>query len=227
MTLKNVLLLFLLAGCAAGPRPVPANADERSRLSMAEEALLNGNKLTATFELDSRGANAAHMTGTLELIDGNAIHLVAEGNFKSEPVQIELDSRDSSGINRSTTKGASVSSHRDPPASKLRQALAVGLARMGLLHNLVTLALDKPIEKLEGGIDEWVKAIEVKSGAAESINGEPCRRVESVVQVEGQRMGESSLCISDATALPLQRNLTVHFPEGDMTLVETFKWQQK
>jgi hypothetical protein len=167
------------------------------------------------------------MTGTLELIDGNALHLVAEGNYKSEPVQIELDSRDSSAINRTTTKGASVSSHRDPPASKLREAIALGLARMGLLHNLVTLALDKPIEKIDGGIDTWVKSIEVKDGASESVDGEVCRRVESVVQVQGQRMGESSLCVSDITALPLQHDLTVHFPEGDMTLVETFKWQLK
>lgn len=227
MTLKKYSLLLLLAGCAAGPRPVPSSADALTRLSHAESALLTAKNLTATFELDSKGANAAHMTGTLDLVDGNALHLVAEGNFKSEPVQVELDSRDSSAISRSTTKGASVSSHRDPPAAKLRQAVSLGLARMGLLHNVVVLALDKPLDKIEGGVEDWVKPIDVKDGASESINGEACRRVEHVVQVEGQNMGEASTCIADATGLPLQRNMTVHFPEGDMTLVETYKWQLK
>lgn len=228
MTLKKMFaVLFLLTGCAAGPRPVPASANEIRRLSMAEDALLYGNNMTATFELDSKGANAAHMTGTLELIDGNALHLVAEGNFKSEPVQVELDSRDSNAISRVTTKGASVESHRDPPASKLRHAVALGISRMGLLHNVVTLAMDQPLDKKDGGFENWAKTIEVKDGASENINGEVCKRVDFVVQVEGQRMGEASVCISDATSLPLQRNMTVHFPEGDMTAVETYKWTLK
>lgn len=228
MTLKKTLsLLLLLAGCTSGPRPVPASANEIRRLSQAEEALIFGKNMTATFELDSKGPNAGHMTGTLELVDGNAIHLVAEGNFKSEPVQVELDSRDSSAISRSTTRGASVSSHRDPPATYLRRAIAVGLSRMGLMHNVVTLALDKPLDKIDGGMEDWVKVLDLKDGASESINGEVCRRVEFVVQVEGQKMGESSMCIADATGLPLQRNMTVHFPEGDMTLVESYKWQLK
>lgn len=227
MNATKCLLLFLLAGCAAGPRPVPSSADAAARLSHAESALLNGKNMTATFELDSKGPNAAHMTGTLDFVDGNALHLVAEGNFKSEPVQVELDSRDSSAISRSTTKGASVSSHRDPPASKLRQAISVGLARMGLLHNVVVLALDKPLGQIEGGVEDWVTAIDVKDGASENINGEACRRVDSVVQIEGKKIGESSSCISDATGLPLQLNMTVHFPEGDMALVETYKWQLK
>lgn len=224
---KKFALLFVLAGCAAGPRPVPASANEIRRLSMAEDALLYGNNMTATFELDSKGENAAHMTGTLELLDGNALHLVAEGNFKSEPVQVELDSRDSSGITRTSTKGASVESHRDPPASKLRHTVALGISRMGLLHDVVTLALDKPIDKIDGGFENWAKTIEVKDGASESINGEVCKRVDFVVQVEGKKMGEASMCISDATALPIQRNMTVHFPEGDTTVVETYKWTLK
>lgn len=220
-------LLLLLAGCAGGPRPVPASSSAVERLAMAESALLSGQNLTATFEIDAKGENAAHITGTLDLIDGNAMHLVAEGNYKSDPVQLELDSRDASGITRTTTKGANVSSHRDPPAARLREAVTVGLARMGLLHNLVKLSLDQPMDKVEGGIIEWVRPIDLKDGASESINGEVCHRVDFTVQVEGVKLGEASVCIADSTGLPLQRNQTVHFPAGDMTEVETFKWQVK
>jgi hypothetical protein len=224
---KRFIVLTLLAGCASGPRPVPANATAADRLTLAETALTGGKHLTGTFEIDSKGENAAHLTGTLELIDGNAMHLVAEGNFKSDPVQLELDSRDSAGIVRTTTKGASVSSHRDPPADKLREAVALGLARMGLLHNLALLSQDQPFEKTGGGFGEWVKPLAPKDGATDTVNGEPCKRVDFGVQVEGKNMGEASVCIADATGLPLQRSSTIHFPGGDMTLSETFKWEMK
>lgn len=225
--MKRLVLLTFLAGCASGPRPVPSSATAAERLAHAESALLGGKNLTGSFELDSKGENAAHLTGTIELVDGNAMHVVAEGNFKSELVQVELDSRDPTGIVRTTTKGPSVSSHRDPPASKVREVMALGIARMGLLHNLVVLTMDQPLEKTEGGYDEWVKAVEAKDGAAESFNGESCRRVDYVLQVEGKRMAEASVCIADATGLPLQRTQTVHFETGDMTETETFKWQMK
>jgi hypothetical protein len=224
---KRFILLSLLAGCASGPRPVPANATAADRLTLAETALTGARHLTGTFEINSKGENAAHLTGTLELIDGNAMHLVAEGNFKSDPVQLELDSRDEAGIVRTTTKGASVSSHRDPPADKLREAVALGLARMGLLHNLALLSMDQPFDKTGGGFSEWVKPLAPKDGASDTINGEPCKRVDFGVAVEGKNVGEASVCIADATGLPLQRSSTIHFPTGDMTLSETFKWEMK
>jgi hypothetical protein len=220
-------MLMLLVGCAAGPRPVPPSATAAERLALCEGALLGARNLTGTFEIDSKGENAAHLTGTLELIDGNALHLVAEGNFKSDPVQLEVDSRDPTGTGRSTTKGPSVSSHRDPPASKLREAIALGLSRMGLLHHLALLSNDEPLEKTGGGMAEWVKALAPRDGASDTVNGEACKRVDFSVEVEGKTMGEASLCIADATGLPLQRTQTVHFPAGDMTVSETFKWQMK
>ncbi|MEQ1734961.1 MAG: hypothetical protein ABL886_00860, partial [Rhodoglobus sp.] len=222
-----LILVTLLAGCASGPRPVPSGATAAERLGLAESALVGAKNVTGTFEIDSKGENAAHLTGTLDLVDGSGLHLVAEGNFKSETVQLELDSRDPTGILRTTTKGPSVSSHRDPPADKLREAVGLGIARMGLMHNLALLSLDQPIEKTGGGFGEWVKATGPKDGASETVNGEACKRVEFGVEVEGKSMGEASVCIADATGLPLQRTSTLHFPGGDMTLSETFKWQMK
>lgn len=221
------LLLLAGAGCAHTPRPVPPDALPGDRLLHAERTLLTANGLTAAFELDSKGENPSHFAGTLELISGQALRVTAEGHFKSEAVHVELDSRDPDGTNRATTKGPTVSSHRDPPAAQLREALAITLVRMGLLHNLVKLTLDAPIEKAEGGVQDWVKALEPKDGASEAVDGEPCRRVDFELHVQGTRMGEASLCIADQTGLPLQRNLTVHFPAGDMQVTESYKWQVK
>ena len=225
--MKKCSLLIVLAGCASGPRPVPPSLTAAERLHFAEGALLEGKNLTGTFEIDSKGENAAHLTGTIELIDGNGLRLMAEGNFKSEPVQVELDSRDPSGIVRTTTKGPSASSHKDPPAQKLREAVGLGIARLGLLHNLALLSLDQPVDKAAGGFADWVKPLAPKDGASDTINGEPCRRVDFGIEVDGKNLGEASMCIADATGLPMQRSQTVHFPTGEMTVSETFKWQMK
>lgn len=225
--MKRYSVLILVVGCASGPRPVPASVTAAQRLDFAERALLEGKNVTGTFEIDSKGENAAHLTGTIELIDGNGLRLVAEGHFKSEPVQLELDSRDPSGTVRTTSKGPSASSHKDPPSEKLREAVSLGIARMGLMHNLALLSLDQPVDKAGGGFAEWVKPLAPKDGTSDTINGEPCRRVDFGIEVEGKTMGEASLCIADATGLPMQRSETVHFPTGEMTVSETFKWQMK
>ncbi len=225
--MNRFALLALVAGCASGPRPVPSSATATQRFELTERALLESKNLTGTFEIDAKGENAAHMTGTIEFLEGNALHLVAEGNYKSDPVQLEVDSRDPTGILRTSTKGPSVSAHRDPPAVRLREAVAMGISRRGLLSNLALVSMDQNLEKTGGGFPDWVKMLELKDGAAESINGEACRRVEYVMEVDGQNLGQASVCISDATGLPLQRNQTVHLTTGDTTVVETFKWQVK
>lgn len=223
--MKRALFALVFAGCAAGPRPIPADASPQERLAAAERALLSTKGATATFDIESQGENASTMTGTLELIDGNALRLQGTGAYKSEAVQVELDSREPDSPHRASTRGPNVSSHRDPPAPKLREAVALGLARMGLLHNLVVLSMDRQVDKAEGGFDAWVQAVDVKAGGAETVADVPCTNVEFGIQVSGQRMGEAALCIADATGLPVLRKATVHFPAGDMTVTEKFTWK--
>ncbi|PZR06707.1 MAG: hypothetical protein DI536_29795 [Archangium gephyra] len=223
--MKRALLALVFAGCAAGPRPVPSSATPAERLAAAETALLNAKGYTSTFDIESTGENAATMTGTLELLDGNALRISSDGAYKNEAVHVELDSRESDSPHRASSRGPNVSSHRDPPAPKLREAVALGLVRMGLLHNLVTLAMDRPLDKSEGGFDGWVKAVDVKAGSSVNASEVPCTNVDFGIQVSGQRMGEGTLCIADATGLPVLRTGVVHFPAGDMTVTEKFTWK--
>ncbi len=218
---------MLITACVSGPRPVPESLPPDERLALAETVLLTARNVTGTFEIESKGENAAKMTGTLRLYDGNALYLQAEGNFKSDPVQVLVDSRDPEGTTRTLTKGPSVSSHRDPPAPKLREAVALGLSRMGLLHNLMKLSLDQAIDRADGGFGAWVKAVAPKDGHSDTVHGESCRRVDFGIEVEGHAMGEASVCVSDLTGLILNRRQTVHFPQGDMIVSETFTWEVK
>jgi hypothetical protein len=219
------VVALVFAGCASGPRALPDTVVGLDRLKASEEILLTAPKLNAKFEIESQGENPAKLNGTVLFFGGNALHVVAEGHFKSDAVQLTLDSRDPNGINRTLTRGPSANSHRDPPASKLREAVVLGLVRMGLLHNLATLTMDRPIDKVDGGFADWVKPLAPSDGHSDVIKGVACRRVDFHIDVEGRDMGEASLCIADATGLPVQRKQTVHFPQGDMTVVESFTWQ--
>ncbi|MFT3706338.1 MAG: hypothetical protein QM817_01600 [Archangium sp.] len=225
--MKRWLVLLAISGCASGPRAIPDTVVGLERLKASEEILLAASDLHAKFEIESQGENPSKMTGALHFFGGNSINLISEGHFKSDQVQLTLDSRDPNGINRTLTKGPSANSHRDPPASKLREAIVLGLVRMGLLHNLAILTMDRPIDKADGGFGDYVKALAPSDGHSDQINGVACRRVDFHIDVEGRDMGEASVCIADATGLPIQRKQTVHFPQGDMTVVESFTWEIK
>lgn len=216
-------LVLLLGACTAGPRPVPAGLTPAERLAFSEEVTLNA-RAVGTFEIDAKGAHAAHLTGTLELTGTNALSLVAEGRFDGDAVRLELDSR-SGPINRTTTRGPVANAQRNLPQPALNEAVAIGLVRMGLLHNLALLVDDKMISKAEGGVRAELAAADVRDAGPDASNGEPCRRLDYTLQVGGKPMGEGSVCLADATGLPLQRRLTVHFPDGDMTDTERFTWK--
>lgn len=215
-----------LAGCASGPRPMPADLSPAERLAFSESVLQAARGASATFEVEATGSLTAKLSGTLQLVDANALSLTAEGTFAADPVRVELDSR-SGDINRSLTKGASVSGQHEPPASALTEAVVLGLTRMGVLHNLARLVADEGIDRARGGAPGWVKALDVKEGGPDTAGGEACHRVDFSIEVAGERAGEASVCLSDATALPLHRRQTVHFDSGDMSVVETFHWTVK
>jgi hypothetical protein len=221
----GLALAVALGGCASGPRPVPAQLGASERLAFAEEALL-GARATAAFDVEATGPHAARFTGTLELTGTGALALVAEGRLDREDLKLELDALHGEP-NRSVTKGASVSGSRGGAASKLGEALGLGLVRQGLLHDLVALGEDRLPDHAGGGYRQAVQAVDVHDGAADTADGQSCHRVDFTVQVDGQRQGEASLCIADATGLPVLRRAAVHSPEGDLTQTERFRWTLK
>ncbi len=214
----------VLAGCAAGPRPVPSSLAPAERLAFAEEVLLAA-RATAAFELNSEGAHDSHLTGTLELTGSNALQLVAEGKFDRDDVRVEMESL-KGDINRSVTRGPSVTAHHAAPAPKLSEAICVSLVRQGLLHNVAMLVLDQPVDKGEGGVREELGAENLRDAGTEQVDGESCHRLKWTLLVEGKAVGETSLCVSDATGLPLAREATLQL-DRPMTHREHFTWTLK
>ncbi len=218
-----VLAALLLAACASGPRPVPAGLSPVERLAFAEAALRGARGAQGTFELEADGPLAAKLQGTLTLAAGDGVVLKAEGTLSGATVAVELDSR-TGFVDRSLTKGASVSANRDPPASALGEAVALGLTRLGMLHHVARLASDQGLDHADGGVADWVKVVDVKDDGVDQVDGVPCHRVGFTVQVDGQRAGEASVCVADATGLPLHRRQTQRGGAGDVTVTERFRW---
>lgn len=226
MKAARVAVLLTVAACATGPRPMPEGLAPAERLSFTEAALQKARGVSATFDVVAKGSLTATMSGKLDLVEKNALALTAEGTFAGEQVRVELDSR-SGDVSRSTTKGASMSGSRDPPAPALTEAVTLGLVRMGVLHNLAKLAADQGVDRAQGGAGDWVKAVDVKPGVADTSGGQPCHRVDFSLEVAGQPAGQASVCLSDETSLPLHRRQTVRFESGEMTVEETFRWTVK
>lgn len=218
-------LWVLPVACASGPRPAPGGLSPAERLAFAED-VLRSSAVRGTFELDSHGAHESHFTGTLELTGSNALLLVAEGRRDGADVKLTLDSM-SGEPNRSVSRGPSVSGHRGGATAQLNDAVAIGLVRLGLLHDVALLSDDEMIAQAEGGVREYVVARDVKDAGPDQVDDEPCHRLDFIVAVEGKPKGEATVCFSDATSLVLQRRQTVHADSQDMTVTERFKWISK
>ena len=92
-----------------------------------------------------------------------------------------------------------------------------------LLHRLGGTAAAHPWRT----ICAWVLLAVALTGAADSFGGETCHRVEFTIEVNAAPRGEASVCIADATGLPLHRTQTVRFEAGPMSVTETLTWKFK
>lgn len=217
-------LALVVTACASGPRPMPAGVSGTERLRLSEEALLSAKDVTMSWEAEAKGSLVASVKGELVLAGGNALRLTADGTVRGVPLHLELDSR-TGELNRSLSGGATVSGHHEPLPAKLGEAVLLKLSRMGLLHDVVKLSNDQLPDSVEGGVSQFVKAVQVHDLAPSTSGGQPCHVVSWVDEVGGQSAAEAEACIGDATSLPLERRMTAHFPAGDMTVTEKYSWK--
>lgn len=98
-----------------------------------------------------------------------------------------------------------------PPA--LKEAVVLGLTRMGIMHNLARISYNQLPERKIGNIKEWltVERLIYHNDNSMSFN----------VMANGQNSASAKLWI-DETGLPLKRKQTVCFPQGKLRVIETF-----
>lgn len=223
--------LALACACSAPPPPAPAAAPapdyEVVPISTAEEAAAGAEAAFAAleerllsapvamrFHITSEGAFASELAGTLRM-EGDVARLEARGTFGADSARLHL-AADADSVRGGN--GERIFAGPTPPA--LREALALGLTRMGLLHNLARLVAASPPDHAEGGAGEWVGT----EGHAWVEGGEAGEMRFGIV-VDGTDVAEATLRLDPATGLPAVRTQTVRFPGGEMRVVERYEWE--
>jgi hypothetical protein len=166
------------------------------------------------FEVEAVGAVEVALTGDLFLGPEGAARLEARGIFAGR----EVDVMAVSDGERLLWSGAP---EPVPAPEGLRDALAVGLTRMGILHNVARLTAGAPPDHIEGGVRDWVVVSPDSAGAAPApdLTGEGLTRA---ITVDGVPSGAFRLTFDEEGRIPRIRRQRVDFPEGRMEVTERY-----
>lgn len=109
------------------------------------------------------------------------------------------------------------------------KAIAIGLVRMGILHNVAVLNGARPPDHADGGVRDWVERREATYTRAvtelEATRDDlPSPPVSMQIVVDGQPAGEATVWIDPSLGLPIERHQVVVFPEGEMRVRESYTW---
>ncbi len=211
-----------IAGEAADPiedTPTPHGHDAWAEQTFGdlEERLLEASAVEVQFRIESKGAVESAVEGTLTWTGAEALSLVAKGTFAGEPIDLALQA-DASSF--STSVGGSVRESGPRPAA-LVEAVAIGLTRMGLLHNIAVLVGGLPPDHAEGRVREWVEIGQVRLGEPELLGDAKARPLELAISVDDQWIGEATLWLAES-GLPIEREQVMNFPEGQMRVTERY-----
>lgn len=212
---------------AAGPIdgvPESAPLDLGPELSSVEQTLLDLD-FVVRFDVESSGALHSRFVGELRAVDDEVI-LSANGKFGDKVFDLHLHG---DGKTLEGTNGTTKLDLPQPPA--LKEALVIGLVRMGILHNLAVLISARPPDHADGGVQDWVQTESVvlgaKVGPEQPTEEAPDQEAMSFgLVVAGADAGNATLWWNPTTKLPLERHQVVDFPEGQMVVRETYTVSQ-
>lgn len=200
-----------------GGEAVSAAESEGARaLADLEQRLRDARAITIECAIESEGAVESTLSGRIELAGADA-HWEVTGTFAGRPTELSLLAR--AGDLRG---GNGESSFDTPRPPELGDAIVTGLVRMGLLHNLASLASGEPPDVRATSASGWVVLRDVVLEPAREVDGVTAIPVRFGIDVGGQPMAEGILYLDAARMLPVRREQTVHFEQGDMRVVERY-----
>jgi hypothetical protein len=211
-----------LSGEPAPPVDDSAEAKQKDAwaartLSALERRMQAAARVEIGYVIESEGAVVSQLEGKLIWERDGALAWTVTGMFMGEPQQLEL--RGDARTLEIVSAGQSRWTGPRPPA--LVEAVAIGLTRQGLLHNLAMLVGGLPPDHAEGGVAEWVAAVEPQLGESEVFGAGEARPLEFQITVSDQLVGRATLWL-DERGLPIERRQVVNFAEGQMRVTERY-----
>jgi len=208
-------LLFCIGFLAA---PVVLAESGEELFTTLETRLQEAANVTIGAVITASGAVEARVAGETQLVAGKQLRFGFRGSFMGEQWTAELFSNKTD--TRWRTENDFFSVERGP---ELEQSILLGFTRMGLLHNVMTIGSGKAPEHADGGVAEWVKAVNFTEVVDEDLKGRATRRFEFEILVDGQDSGAVTLWLDAETGMPARREQVVQFPDGEMKVVEIYR----
>lgn len=217
VSMLRTVAVVLIAGLAAGSTSLRAQGREdpsrhfEDRSRDAEARLVALDTISMDFEVTAEGAVAVSLEGSLRRAGDRDLELRATGSFAGQEVDLHL-----TVDGETMTWGNGAASSEGPVPAELWRALAVGLTRMGILHNLARLFGGAPPDHADGGVGEWVTVHDFRPARGLSLF--PVAGFD--ITVAGEPSGSAELFFLHG--LPVGRLQTVNFPQGDMRVGESY-----
>lgn len=233
--------LLMLVGC---PRSAPSNTPTTEATPAAEspsprapdalvrdpgadfEALereLLRDSYRVEFTLQATGFVEARLRGVLRATP-ETLGLEATGSFAGQVVNLEFMD------DGTRMRGRNGERKFDLPHSEhLRDAIGIGISRMGLLHSVAVLSGGRPPDGSGGGVREWVRVQNLRYERAitdiePSTADLPDAPLSFELTVDGQPSGAATVWVEAARSLPVERHQRTEFADGTMNVRETYTW---
>jgi hypothetical protein len=187
--------------------PTAAGTGPAADFFALEERLLAADGMRFEFRVTAEGVIEADLQGALDIGPAADARLAASGTFDGQPVDLLLRT---SGNQLELGNGTNVTRTATP--AYLKEALVIGVTRMGVLHNLARLTAGAAPDHAAGGVRDWVT---LGSFAADA------GALSFDLTVAGEPAGSAALQV-DSAGHPMLRRQTVEFPAGQMRVVERY-----
>ena len=213
----GVWVTLMVVDPALAAEETQPEVDVSKELVEIESRLLEAPSIRLRYDIRAEGALEAHLRGQL-VLRKDSLELDGSGPFGGSSLEVSLvsDGKNMQGGTRARPFDIST-----PPA--LREAMVVGLIRMGLLHNLARLTAGSPPDHANGGVDEWVVVSEVQRGEPEDVGGVRAVPLSFEITVSGIPSASATLWLAKDTGLPIRRIQTVRFGSDTMDVVERYE----
>jgi hypothetical protein len=218
MILGPTVLVTLIAilGCGSPPAGPGMSDDPEIAMDALESCLRDAISVGFATTARAEGVVTAELAGTATWSDA-AVAIAADGTFIEKPADLHLTL-----VDGTLSGGNGTHEFESALPTELREALVLGMTRMGILHNLARLAGALPPDHADGGAAGWLTYEAARWGEETEIDGQPARPLDFTVLVDGAPVAEARLWLRTDDGLPVRREQTVRFPQGDMVVVETY-----
>lgn len=219
----GVILTAISLGCAPSdgpdnpgadmPDPNPFTFDDpREAFDYMEERLINVDSFYTGVIIDADSLFPVQLVAEVWGGPNNLLNIKADGNMAEflAPATLRLVSDGERMVGgRSEEIGFDTTTARD-----LREAVAVGITRMGILHNLTRLYTGNAPDHSDGGVQDWVQVHSFEWMEPEVVARKLTRPMHFTISVDGEDTAEATLYIRRETGLPMRRVQTVQLADG-------------